>query len=199
MSDGYWAADEDQGFSINYFEERGGKASSGITATATCFGCTIPIILIICGAILISDPTNKSSNDAVRIVYLVVGILSTIGICCQLCCISMFQVLICCKCFKDIAISDSDSISSKVIKDIGDNLIQTLQWCLSCWNLVGPIVLIACSHAIDTPYANEKQIGTVSIIFGCLIISSYVLSCLTVVCAQCLNICCVATVSVVEE
>eukprot|EP01080_Neovahlkampfia_damariscottae_P005632 gene5632-9448_t len=170
MSDSYYSYEDQDGFSVNYFEERGGKASSGITGIATCFGCTIPLVLIICGAVLVSDPQNKASIDGVRVAYYVVGFLSACGICCQLCCISFFQFLICFKCIKDVLVSDSDSISSKVVKDIGDNLIQTLQWLLSCWNLIGPIMLISLAGASASVNANIRQIGIISIVFGCLFV-----------------------------
>jgi hypothetical protein len=195
MSD-YWG--EENKTKVYISGNQSGNVSSGLTATASCCGCVIPVTLIICGALLMSEPNNLSYRQGTTIAFSIIGGITLLFTFCQMCCISLFQCFLCFKCFRDLAVDESETISSRVVKDVGDNCVQLLQWCISFCNLIGPVVMIACAISLSAHDSNGHSIGIVSIVFGCYVILSFIFGCCTLCCAQCLNFCCYGAVQVAD-
>eukprot|EP01080_Neovahlkampfia_damariscottae_P007034 gene7034-11199_t len=167
--------------------------SDGATVTLNCCSCLIPIALIVCGAILCSEPTQESNFTAIMSSQIAVKSaayrwLNSKG---------------CFDCFKYILMKmDRDDFSlAPVSASLNRWFIQCLQITFSCIHFVGPIMLISGGIALSVTPVTEvvaNNVGIASIVIGSFLLFSYVFSCCTVALAYVLSGCCICCVTIVE-
>jgi hypothetical protein len=192
---------EKPSYSLLKFESK--HVSDGATVTLNCCSFIIPITLIACGAVLVSNPSQNTNYQGILIAYFIIGSLTLISSLCQICCISLAQcgsLLNCCKYMLDVGDKDDFKLAPAA-GYCNTYIIQWIQLCFSCIHIVGPIMLFSGGIALSaSPIAETANgVGIASIVIGSFLFFSYIFSCLTICCAHCFNVCCVGGVMLAES
>eukprot|EP01080_Neovahlkampfia_damariscottae_P012127 gene12127-5618_t len=143
-----------------------------INYTCSFLGISIPLVLLICGIILVT--TENVDIGAIQIVYIFLGLVSLVSYCCQICSISFIQLIQLLRIFFDFG----DGIERpKLIKRISQEITSIVGLFFTLFNIIGILMLLAGGIAFSGGNSSKNSIGISSIIIASLYFLNLITSC----------------------